>query len=50
MLRYNNKLGNGDHSHYGSRESAYRFTSIEQLLEDFDADAGRYLDEHPHHR
>jgi hypothetical protein len=50
MLRYDNESGKGDHRHQGSQETAYQFTTIEQLLEDFDADTRSYLDEHPHHR
>jgi hypothetical protein len=50
VLRYDNESGKGDHRHQGSRETAYQFTTIEQLLEDFDADTRSYLDEHPHHR
>ena len=50
VLRYDNESGKGDHRHRGTQEAAYRFTTIEQLLEDFDADARNYLDEHPHHR
>jgi hypothetical protein len=50
VLRYDNESGKGDHRHRGSDEAAYRFTTIEQLLEDFDNDTRHYLDEHPHHR
>jgi hypothetical protein len=48
--RYDNESGKGDHRHRGAEETAYHFTTIEQLLEDFDADTRIYLDEHPHHR
>lgn len=50
VLRYDNESGKGDHRHWGAEEAAYRFTTIEQLLEDFDADTRKFLDEHPHHR
>ena len=50
VLRYDNESGKGDHRHRGATETAYRFTTIEQLLEDFDADTRTYLDEHPDHR
>lgn len=50
VLRYDNEAGKGDHRHIGSGETTYQFTSIERLLAAFDADVGRYLDEHPHHR
>jgi Family of unknown function (DUF6516) len=50
VLRYDNEGGKGDHSHRGTNEAAYRFTTIEQLLEEFDSDSRNYIDEHPHHR
>jgi hypothetical protein len=50
VLRYDNEAGKGDHRHMGSEETAYLFTTIEQLLEDFDVDTRNYLDEHPDHR
>lgn len=50
VLRYDNEFGKGDHRHRGTREIAYHFATIEQLLADFDADTRKYLDEHPHHR
>ncbi len=50
VLRYDNESGKGDHHHRGAQETAYRFTTIEQLLEDFDADTRNDLDEHPDHR
>jgi Family of unknown function (DUF6516) len=49
-LRYDNEADKGDHRHPGANETAYRFTTFEQLLEDFDSDTKRFLDEHPHHR
>jgi hypothetical protein len=50
VLRYDNEFGKGDHRHRGTSETAYRFTTIEQLLNDFNVDTRNYLDEHPHHR
>jgi len=47
VLRYDNEAGKGDHRHIGDLETAYGFTTVEQLLDDFDADIGRFLDEHP---
>jgi hypothetical protein len=35
VLRYDNETGKGDHRHMGRRESAYYFTTVEQLLTDF---------------
>lgn len=50
VLRYDNESGKGDHRHQGAKEEPYRFTGIEQLLDDFDADVRRYLRAHPHYR
>jgi Family of unknown function (DUF6516) len=50
VLRYDNEAGKGDHRHLGTTEATYQFLTIERLLEDFDADTRRYLDENPHHR
>ena len=50
VLRYDNEAGKGDHRHIGAEAASYQFTTIDQLLADFDADIGKYLDEHPHHR
>jgi hypothetical protein len=50
VLRYDNESGKGDHRHRGTNETAYRFTTIEQLLEDFDSDTRTRIDQHPHHR
>jgi hypothetical protein len=35
VLRYDNEAGKGDHRHIGGAETAYRFTTPEQLLADF---------------
>ena len=37
-VRYDNERGKGDHRHYGDREEAYNFTTLEQLLADFEQD------------
>ncbi len=37
-VRYDNERGKGDHRHIGSTEHDYLFTTVEQLLSDFDAD------------
>ncbi len=50
VLRYDNEAGKGDHRHTGDQEEPYEFTTIEQLLGDFEASIRRYLDGHPHHR
>jgi len=44
-VRYDNELGKGDHRHYGEREETYAFTSLEALLEDFQADVIRLMKE-----
>jgi len=38
---YDNERGKGDHRHFQGVETAYVFTSIEQLLADFWADVER---------
>jgi len=37
VVLFDNERGKGDHSHIGEVESAYRFESPEQLIEDFKA-------------
>lgn len=34
-LGYDNERGKGDHRHFRGVESAYLFTTVEQLMEDF---------------
>lgn len=41
-VRYDNERGKGDHRHIGNEESAYVFTSIEKLFEDFRSDVERW--------
>jgi len=41
VVRYDNETGKGDHRHYGDREEAYSFQSIERLVEDFRRDSHR---------
>ncbi len=38
LLRYDNERGKGDHRHIGDLEETYRFTSVEQLIQDFRTD------------
>src|SRR4051794_40123394 len=45
VLRYDNEAGKGDHRHFGSTEAAYRFTTPEQLIADFQRDIARWNDE-----
>jgi hypothetical protein len=35
---YDNERGKGDHRHFGGVETAYVFTTVEQLIQDFWAD------------
>jgi hypothetical protein len=37
-VRYDNERGKGDHRHIGNKEEHYVFTTIEQLLNDFERD------------
>ena len=50
VLRYDNETGKGDHRHIGPTEARYSFTTIDTLLDDFQADIRRYCDGHPDHR
>lgn len=45
VLRYDNEPGKGDHRHFGGKESAYRFTTPERLLADFQRDIARWNNE-----
>ena len=37
-VRYDNERGKGDHRHIGEREEEYSFSTLEELLEDFQRD------------
>jgi len=37
-IRYDNERGKGDHRHVEDREEPYNFTTVEQLLADFERD------------
>ena len=41
LVGYDNERGKGDHRHFGDREAAYAFTSVEQLVADFEADVAK---------
>ncbi len=41
-VRYDNERGKGDHRHIGEREEAYRFITIDQLLDDFERDISNW--------
>ena len=42
VLRYDNEAGKGDHRHVGDVETAYRFTTPDQLLADFWRDVDQW--------
>jgi hypothetical protein len=41
-VRYDNERGKGDQRHIGDQEYAYTFSSVEQLLADFESDVERW--------
>ena len=45
VLRYDNEAGKGDHRHAEGEESAYHFTTPEQLIADFQRDIVRWNNE-----
>jgi hypothetical protein len=45
VVRYDNEVGKGDHRHFGGIERAYKFTTPEQLVADFQRDIARWNDE-----
>jgi hypothetical protein len=46
VLRYDNEPGKGDHRHIDSEETAYTFTTVDQLLADFWADVDAWESRH----
>jgi hypothetical protein len=46
VLRYGNEAGKGDHRHDVDGETAYRFVSPRQLMDDFMKDITRWQHEH----
>lgn len=38
LVGYDNERGKGDHRHYGDRQETYAFTTVEQLVADFEND------------
>ena len=45
IVGYDNEAGKGDHRHYREREEPYRFTTMERLIADFEADVLRELND-----
>jgi len=41
-VRYDNERGKGDHRHIGEKEEDYAFTTIDQLLDDFERDIANW--------
>lgn len=41
LVRYDNERGKGDHRHLADAEEPYIFTTLLQLIEDFEADTER---------
>ena len=41
-VRYDNERGKGDHRHIGQNEDHYAFTTIDQLLDDFERDIANW--------
>ena len=48
VVRYDNEVGKGDHRHFGSLESHYKFVSPEKLMVDFQKDIKRWNHESSH--
>jgi Family of unknown function (DUF6516) len=42
VIRYDNETGKGDHRHYGSKETRYKFTTSGRLMADFQKDIERW--------
>ena len=42
MVGYDNERGKGDHRHYGDVEEPYDFSTVEQLMADFEADVQKH--------
>ena len=45
VVRYDNEVGKGDHRHFGVVERTYKFTTLEQLVADFQRDIARWNNE-----
>jgi hypothetical protein len=41
LVGYDNERGKGDHRRYAGREEPYAFSSVEQLVADFERDVAR---------
>ena len=45
IVGYDNERGKGDHRHFDGEETAYCFTDIDNLLEDFRRDVAQWRGE-----
>jgi hypothetical protein len=45
VVRYDNEVGKGDHRHFGLVERTYKFTTLDQLVADFQRDIARWNNE-----
>ena len=45
VVRYDNEVGKGDHRHFGETENAYKFSTPEKLIVDFQKNIARWNDE-----
>lgn len=41
LVRYDNELGKGDHRHYRDTKEKYEFSTVEEMIQDFEADIDR---------
>ena len=48
VVRFDNEVGKGDHRHFGSLESSYKFASHEKLIVDFQKTIARWNHENSH--
>jgi len=46
VLRFDNERGKGDHRHFAGSESEYKFSDVDKLLTDFNAEMERWNHEH----
>ena len=45
VVRYDNESGKGDHRHFARTERSYKFTTVDQLIADFQKDIARWNSE-----
>ena len=45
VVRYDNEVEKGDHRHFGESEYAYKFSTPDRLIADFQKDIARWNDE-----